>query len=191
MTRKRTGAGAGSRVVAPRAKPQDLVPAIGGSGRSVTSVMAKRNYLIEGLSGTGKSTVYDELIRRGHTAISTDRTWAFFADPVHHDGWMWDREAALRELERMEPDVLFVCGGCPNRDDFLPYFTKVFNLHVDEDTLRLRLGARTTEDWDVGPNEIERVYELHRRGDKPAEAIDIDSTRAIDQVVDDLLRLAT
>jgi len=32
--------------------------------------MAKRNYLVEGLSGVGKSSVYDELIRRGYTAIS-------------------------------------------------------------------------------------------------------------------------
>ena len=35
--------------------------------------MAKRNFLVEGLSGTGKSSVYEELIRRGHTAITTDR----------------------------------------------------------------------------------------------------------------------
>jgi serine kinase of HPr protein (carbohydrate metabolism regulator) len=35
--------------------------------------MALRNYLVEELSGTGKSSVYDELIRRGHPAISTDR----------------------------------------------------------------------------------------------------------------------
>ena len=38
--------------------------------------MAERNYLVEGLSGTGKSSVYEELIRRGHYAISTDRAWA-------------------------------------------------------------------------------------------------------------------
>ena len=55
--------------------------------------MAKRNYLVEGLSGAGKSSVYEELVRRGYTAITTDRAWAYHADPdtgltggpIHHD----------------------------------------------------------------------------------------------------------
>jgi hypothetical protein len=36
---------------------------------------------VEGLSGTGKSSVYEELIRRGYKAISTDRAWSYSADP--------------------------------------------------------------------------------------------------------------
>jgi len=43
--------------------------------------MAKRNYLVEGLSGVGKSSVYEELIRRGYKAVSTDRAWSYYADP--------------------------------------------------------------------------------------------------------------
>jgi serine kinase of HPr protein (carbohydrate metabolism regulator) len=58
--------------------------------------MAKRNYLVEGLSGAGKSSVYEELIRRGYKAISTDRAWAYHADPdtglpggpIHQNHWM-------------------------------------------------------------------------------------------------------
>jgi hypothetical protein len=37
--------------------------------------MAKRNYFVEGLSGVGNSSDYEELIRRGYSTISTDRTW--------------------------------------------------------------------------------------------------------------------
>src|ERR1700761_8495982 len=89
--------------------------------------LAKRNYLVEGLSGTGKSSVYEELIRRGYEAVSTDRSWAFNADPdtglpggpVRHDTWIWDRQRALRELESRAQEVLFVCGSSRNRDDFL------------------------------------------------------------------------
>jgi serine kinase of HPr protein (carbohydrate metabolism regulator) len=66
--------------------------------------MAKRNYLVEGLSGAGKSSVYDELIRRGYMAVSTDRAWKSRADPDS----MWDDEKAVSELESPEPDVLFV-----------------------------------------------------------------------------------
>jgi predicted ATPase len=66
--------------------------------------MAKRNYLVEGLSGAGKSSVYEELIRRGYKAISTDRAWAYHADPdtglpggpIHHDNFMWDQQRAQR-----------------------------------------------------------------------------------------------
>jgi hypothetical protein len=161
--------------------------------------MAKRNYLVEGLSGAGKSSVYEELIRRGYSAISTDRTWAHYVDPdtglpggpVHHDNWMWDRQAALDELERSEPDVLFVCGSSRNRDDFLPYFTKIFNLRIDDDTMRRRLAARTADDWEVGPEVIRLMLELNRRDEKPAGAIDVDATRPLERVVDELLRLAT
>src|SRR6202022_307471 len=101
--------------------------------RPPTSV-AKRNYLVEGLSGAGKSSVYEELIRRGYKAISTDRAWAYHADPdtglpggpINQVNFMWDQEIAVSELESPEPEVLFVCGSSRNRDRFLPYFTKMF-----------------------------------------------------------------
>jgi hypothetical protein len=168
------------------------------SDKAGTVAMAKRNYLVEGLSGAGKSSVYEELIRRGYKAISTDRAWAYYADPdtglpggpIHHDNWMWDGEKAVSELESPEPEVLFVCGGSRNRDHFLPYFTKVFNLRIDNDTMRRRLRTRTADDWEVGPDEIERVLERNRSGETPAGAIDVDATQPLNQVVDELLRLA-
>jgi gluconate kinase len=153
--------------------------------------MARRNYLVEGLSGAGKSSVYEELIRRGHHAISTDRAWAFHpGGRVHHDNWMWDEQRALRDLERPEPEVLFVCGSSRNRDRLLPYFTKVFNLRIDDDTMRRRLEARTDDDWPLGPAGVKLMLELNRWGERPAGAIDIDATRPLDEVVDELIRLA-
>src|SRR5215210_2771365 len=117
--------------------------------------MAKRNYLVEGLSGAGKSSVYEELIRRGYKAISTDRAWKYHADPhtglrgrrIPYDSSMWNHEKAVSELESPEPEVLFVCGSSRNRDRFLPYFTKIFNLRIDDNTMRRRLQERTDEDW--------------------------------------------
>jgi hypothetical protein len=159
--------------------------------------MAKRNYLVEGLSGAGKSSVYQELIRRGYTAISTDRAWAYHADPdtglrggpVHHDNWMWDQQKALSELESPEPEVLFVCGSSRNRDRFLPYFTKVFNLRIDDETMRRRLDERTDNEFGKQPEEVEIMLKLNRRDEKPAGAIDVDATQPLNQVVDELLRL--
>ena len=161
--------------------------------------MAERNYLVEGLSGTGKSSVYEELTRRGYTAISTDRAWAFSADPETglpggpggHDTWMWDQQKAVRELERPEPEVLFVCRSARNRDHVLHYFTTIFNLRIDDATMRRRLEARTEDDWGLGQEGVELMLELNRRNQAPAGAIDVDATRPLDQVVDELLRLAS
>src|SRR3954453_4036714 len=141
--------------------------------------MARRNYLVEGLSGAGKSSVYEELIRRGYKAISTDRAWKFHADPDtglpggagHYDNGVWDRQKAVRELESPEPEVLFVCGSSRNRDRFLAYFTKIFNLRIDEDSMRRRLEQRTDDDWPLGQAGVELMLALNRSDEKPAGAI--------------------
>lgn len=153
--------------------------------------VARRNYLVEGLSGTGKSSVYDELMQRGYHAVSTDRAWSYHDGPPGHDTWVWDERKATAELERSEPDMLFVCGSSRNRDRFLAYFAKVFNLQIDDDTMRRRLEARTEDDWSLGQEGVELMLELNRRGERPPGAIDIDATQPLEQVVDELLRLAS
>ena len=160
--------------------------------------MAKRNYLVEGLSGAGKSSVYEELIRRGYKAISTDRAWKYHAgpetrlprEPNHHDNSMWDQRKAVSELESPEPEVLFVCGSSRNRDHFLPYFHKIFNLRIDDDTMRRRLRERTNNEFGKQPEEVELMLRLNRSDEKPAGAIDVDASQPLRQVVDELLRLA-
>src|ERR687886_538825 len=160
--------------------------------------MAKRNYLVEGLSASGKSSVYEELIRRGYTAISTDRAWKYYADPDtglrggprHYDNSRWDEQRAVSELESPEPEVLFVCGSSRNRDRFLPYFTKIFNLRIDDDTMRRRLRERTNNDFGKQSEELELMLRLNRSDEKPARAIDVDATQPLHHVVDEVLRLA-
>jgi hypothetical protein len=146
--------------------------------------------LVEGLSGAGKSSVYEELIGRGYKAISTDRAWKRRAGSDTGLGSEWDHRKALRELESSEPEVLFVCGSSRNRDDFLSYFTKVFNLRIDEDTMRRRLHERTNNDFGKRPEEVEFMLRLNRSGEKPAGAIDVDATQPLHRVVDEVLRLA-
>jgi gluconate kinase len=166
-------------------------------GRPPTS-LAERNYLVEGLSGAGKSSVYEELIRRGYSAISTDRAWKLHAAPdtglqgrlIHSGNSMWDEQRVVSELESPEPEVLFVCGSSSNRDRFLPYFTKIFNLRIDDDTMRRRLQERTNNEFGKQPEELELMLRLNRSDEKPAGAIDVDATQPLDQVVDELLRLA-
>jgi hypothetical protein len=103
---------------------------------------------------------------------------------------MWDQQRAGSELRRPEPEVLFVCGSSRNRDDFLHYFTKVFNLRIDEETMRRRLEARTDDDWPLGDQGVELMLELNWGDEPPAGAIEIDAARPLEDVVDDILRLA-
>jgi hypothetical protein len=103
---------------------------------------------------------------------------------------MWDQQKAARELESPEPEVLFVCGSSRNRDHFLRHFTKIFNLRIDDDTMRRRLQGRTNNDYGKQPEEVELMLRLNRSDEKPAGAIDLDATQPLGQVVDELLRLA-
>ena len=81
--------------------------------------------------------------------------------------------------------MLFVCGSSRNRDRFLPYFTKIFNLRIDDDTMRRRLRKRTNNEFGQQPEEVEPMLTLNRRGAKPAGAIDVDASQLLNQVVDD------
>ena len=81
----------------------------------------------------------------------------------------WDEQKAVSELESPELDVLFACGSSRNRDDFLPYFTKVFNLRIDDDTMRRRLRDRTDNTFGKQPWELELMLELNRRDENRRE----------------------
>ena len=159
--------------------------------------MAKHNYLIEGLSGSGKSSVSEELAKRGYNAVDADEEYAFFADPVtglptkehQHMNWVWDGKKMTTLLADRNQDVMFVCGGANNRDDFMHYFDKVFNLKIDKETLQQRIATRTNSSFGKKAHELARILELHDQDWKPKGAIDIDATQPIPVVVDTILQL--
>src|SRR5215216_5890808 len=140
-----------------------------------------------------KSSIYEELTRRGDHAISSDRTWAYSAEPdtgrpggaVNHDNWIWHKTKAIPALESYDPDVLFVCGSCRNRAESGPYFTKVFNLKIDDNTMRKRLTERTNNEFGKKPEEVELMLKLNREDDGPPNSIDVDAARPLKDVVDD------
>ena len=56
--------------------------------------------------------------------------------------------------------------------------------------MRRRLRERTNNDFGKQPEEVELMLKLNRSDEKPAGAIDVDATQPLNQVVDELLRLA-
>ena len=63
----------------------------------------------------------------------------------------------------------------------------IFNLEIDDKTMRRRLLGRTNNDFGKKPEEIQLMIELNRTGDKPAGAIDINANQELNQVVDEIL----
>ena len=158
--------------------------------------MGLRNYLIEGVSGTGKTTVCDALLRRGLHAIHGDRELAYQGDPqtgapiegaghVHH---IWDVEKVHGLIDDRSHPMTFFCGGSRNFSRFIDRFDTVFVLEVDRETLIRRLEARPPDEWGGRASERAFVLELHAsRADVPREAVRIDATRPVEEVVDTLL----
>jgi hypothetical protein len=56
--------------------------------------------------------------------------------------------------------------------------------------MRRRLQERTDDDWPLGQEGVELMLRLNRSDERPAGAIDVDATQPLNQVVDELLRLA-
>jgi hypothetical protein len=162
--------------------------------------MGRRNYLIEGLSGTGKTSVCTELGRRGYHAVHGDRELAYRGDPGTgepteghaHEHHIWDVERVRAIVADRSNPVTFFCGGSRNFSKFIDLFDGVFVLQVDLATLHRRLDERPDEEWGGGvPTDRERIVRWHTTGeDVPAEGIAIDATAPIEEVVDEILRLA-
>jgi hypothetical protein len=98
----------------------------------------------------------------------------------------------LRQIEALksaEPDILFRHGSSRNRDDFLPYFSRIFNLKIDDETMMRRLADHANNDFGKIPEEVQLMLALNRKGEKPAGAIDIDATKPLREVVDEILGL--
>ena len=168
---------------------------------------------VTGVSGAGKSAVCDELCRRGYDAHDIDRdgiaVWVDRASgevtptaaaAERSDRWLEEREwrmvpARVEALAaRGRDQLVFLCGSAANEPDLWPLFSTSIYLEVDDDTLRHRLTTRTSNDFGKVPGEFDAILawnqilpELHRESGSEF----VDSTRPLEQVVDEVLRIAT
>ncbi len=159
--------------------------------------MGVRNYLVEGVSGTGKTSVCRELNRRGYQAINGDRKLAYQGDPqtgeatdtALHQNHIWDVGRVRALVADSAAPVTFFCGGSRNLVQFIGLFDEVFVLDIDLETLHRRLDQRPHDEWGSKPSERDLIVRVHRtKEDIPSDAVVIDATRSLSEVVDEILR---
>ena len=155
---------------------------------------------IDGLSGTGKTTLAAELALRGYHAIDTDAAFAYFADPVTgaptevetRANWMWDGQRLREFAHASRHDLVFLCGGAMNQNEFIDLFTKQFTLCIDDDTMRERLLTRINNGYGKDSGELAEQLELNQSTVEYAQgfgSIVVDATRPIDEVADNIVSM--
>ena len=168
--------------------------------------MGIRNYLIEGVSGSGKTAVASELERRGYHVVHGDRVLSYQGDPrtgepvsappqlterqqveFIHSHHIWDVAKVTSVVADQSHPIAFFCGGSRNFDRFIDLFDAAFVLDIDLATLNRRLDGRPDE-WGAKPDERALILRLHAtKQDHPPNAIRIDATAPLAQVVDAIL----
>ena len=127
---------------------------------------------VTGSSGVGKSTVCDLLKSRGALAVDADfegfshwvdrksgRVVTNPPDPVPA-GWLerfgWNISRAEVEIlsRTMRDKTAFLCGSAENEEAVRDLFDHMICLVADNETIRDRLGTRTTNPFGKHPEEL-------------------------------------
>lgn len=153
---------------------------------------------IDGLSGTGKSSLAAEFSDRGYCAVDADAEFAYFGDPatgrptdlLTRGHWIWNLARIRSFCEASHKSPIFICGGALNQGQCADLFTHRFMLRVDDETMRHRLVARTSNDFGKGSRELAEQLELNGRASSAAHRTSwtvVDATRPPIDVADVIL----
>jgi hypothetical protein len=127
---------------------------------------------VTGNSGVGKSTVCALLKSRGELALDAD--WEGYShwvdrtsgqvvsnppDPVPagwlaHFGWKINRAEVETLSRRTHDKTAFLCGSAENEEVVRDLFDHMICLVADNETIRDRLGTRTTNAFGRHPEEL-------------------------------------
>ena len=163
---------------------------------------------VTGSSGVGKSTVCALLKSRGELAVDAD--WEGYShwvdrksgqvvtnppDPVpsgwlERFGWKISRAEVETLSRKMHDTTMFLCGSAENEEAVRDLFDHMICLVVDNETIRDRLGTRTTNPFGRHPEELaaalgwnDVVESRYRR----LSATIIDGTQPPEEVADAIL----
>lgn len=162
--------------------------------------------LITGVAGSGKSSVANELKKRGLAAYDADAGFSYYADkktgekavrPLNPTLEWYDQhervfaENVLNNLfKKHTGETLFICSITANQSKFYPQFEHIFLLSAPSEIIIERLQNRTNNHFGKHPLELKRVIDRCEEFNNQllnAGAIEIDSTRPINKVVNKIL----
>ena len=165
-------------------------------------------YLITGVAGTGKSTLAKELRRRGYAAYDTEEGFSYYIDKRTGERcaypkqpsqeWydsherVFDEKILMNLMKKHADEPLFIASITANQAKFYPQFDKIFLLSAPDEVVTHRLGTRTNNYFGRHPLDLQRVVGRHEQFDdelKAIGAIVIDSTRPIETVADEILKI--
>ncbi|HEY7280759.1 MAG TPA: AAA family ATPase [Actinomycetota bacterium] len=157
--------------------------------------------LVTGMSGTGKSSALAELGRRGYRVVDTDDPgWREYrevvdsSDELRRGEWLWVEERITGLLDTDDGRPLFVQGCVRNQSKFYDRFDAVVLLSAPADVMFDRIERRTTNTY--GKNPVERAMILDDLAQvepllRASCTHELDTSRPLDEVVDDLIAIAS
>ncbi len=167
-----------------------------------------------GTAGTGNSTVCLVLKSKGYQAYDVDSDgfakWQHLETGHIHPkssvkaaartpeflkmhGWHVPRGEVQKLRDQAAGQLVFLCGDIGNEKELQDLFDGIIALHVDDETLKRRLGARTGNDWGLQPHELQRSLEKHHNSYDAYQDIGatiVDATQPVEEVVDQILLIA-
>jgi len=153
------------------------------------------------MSGTGKSSALAELGRRGYRVVDTDDPgWRVYredvgsTDELHRGEWLWAEDRIAELLDSDDGRSLFVQGCVRNQTKFYDRFDAVVLLSAPADVILERIEHRTTNSYGKTPveramilDDLAKIEPLLRKGCTH----ELDATRPLDEVVADLIAIAS
>jgi len=145
------------------------------------------------MSGTGKSSALAELRLRGFETVDTDEPgWTEWSE--EEDGYVWREDRISELLARDRESPLVVSGTVSNQGRFYREFDAVVLLSAPAEVLLDRLAARTTNDYGKSAEERDLILEHVAEIEPLLRATcthELDASRPLAEVVDDLARIAS
>ena len=154
-----------------------------------------------GMSGTGKSSALAELGRRGYRVVDTDDPgWREYredpdsSDELHRGEWLWVEDRIAGLLDSDDGRSLFVQGCVRNQSTFYDRFDAVVLLSAPAGVILDRIARRTTNSYGKTPVERAMILDDLANVEPLLRATcthELDATRPLDDVVADLIAIAS
>ena len=123
-------------------------------------------------------------------ANADERTVEFHS---RHD-WRVNVQSVRRLAEDAKEGPIFLCGAVQNEVEVWEYFERAILLSVDEETIRQRIRARTSNDFGKSDLEVEMILGWNQDIETAYAgygAAIVDARRSLKDVVEEILEVAT